>query len=208
MTNHLIVVVHNVKVEVGAERHLFRHMEDNLVPWINSHRVRELNVLVLDFKVYVFPSAVSVSTLRKVHIHIRVLHGNGVTLFSDFSCTCADSWCFKRTLFRSCSFGCSWSFSSCSFGCSFSFSWCFSCCSWCFSCCSWSFSWSFSSGYCFCCRCCSCYFIGISTRCHHHHECSCQNNTAKTVSLRLCKSEFNVFIHYEIFLSLFKYLCS
>ena len=190
-------MVHNIKVEVGAERHLFWHMEDNLVPRINSHRVRELNVLVLDFKVYVFPSAVSVSTLRKVHIHIRVLHGNGVTLFSDFSCTCANGWCFKRTLFSSCSFGCSWSFSSRCFGCSWSFS------SRCF-CCSWSFGWSFSSCYCFCCWCCwccSCCFIGISTRCHHHHESGCQNNTAKTISLRLCISEFNVFIHYEIFLS-------
>ena len=87
-------MVHNIKVEVGAERHLFWHMEDNLVPLINSHRVRELNVPVLDFKVYVFPRSVSVSTLREVHVHVRVLHSDGVTLFSDFSCTCADSWCF------------------------------------------------------------------------------------------------------------------
>ena len=200
-------MVHNVKVEVGTERHLFRHMEDNLVPWINSHRVRKLNVLVLDFEVYVFPRSVSVSTLRKVHVHIRVLHGNGVTLFSDFSCTCANGWCFKRTLFSCCwrFSSCSFRrlFSSCSFGCSWSFSCSFSSCSWCFSSCSRScfrFSWSFSSCYCFCCWCCCCYFIGISTRCHHHHECSCQNNTAKTVSLRLCISEFNVFIH-EFFLS-------
>ena len=190
-------MVHNVKVEVGAERHLFWHMEDNLVSRINSHRVRELNVLILDFEVHVFPRAVSVSTLREVHVHVRVLHGNGVTLFSDFSCTCADGWRFKRTLFSSCSFGCSWSFSSRCFGCSCSFSSCSFGCSWSFGSCSFgcscSFRWSFDSCYCFGCWCCSGCFIGISTRCHHHHESGCQNNTAKAISLRLCISEFNVF---------------